>query len=355
MIKYIIFLIMIFSSKGFADPLALDTKALPFRASRFQDKISSYVISKENPHSSQIAGVSSKDSHSITETNNQLKRVSKFKATSCDKKAPTSTYPMFKKCSDILLKKLSPNEDQFNNLYKLNNSKVGANDVSIAADKMTVILLSLNGEKKQAYEISCGVRELSNIFWHILSEIGTIQDLYLYTSIVKQSILQELPIRTRKKVIDRLLRSPAPNMAQKWIENAPSTSMQIRSLQYNISNGNYDEITSKDSKSGYLLSMAHQNAGNIQDSFEWLNERGFAPEIRYSEKLLGNPQPDDPTAWGNLSRQLTLPPEASQMPQLKAARFLIAHSEETRNSLISLMNEANAPIHQEKLNFEFSD
>ncbi|GEM_PF-7010162 len=355
MIKYIIFLILIFSSKGFADPSTLDTKALLYRASRFQEKISSYALSEENSHPSQIAKALSKDSLSITEPNNKLKRISKFKATSCDEITPTSTHLMLKKCSTLLLKNLSPNADQLNTLSRLNYSKTSASDVSIEVEKMAVVLLSLNGERKQAYEISRGVRELSNIFWHILSEIGTIQDLYLYTSIVKQSILQELPIRTRKKVIDRLLRSSAPNMAQKWIESAPSTSMQIRSLQYNISNGSYDGITSKDSKSGYLLSMAHQHAGNIQDSFEWLNERGFAPEIRYSEKLLGNPQPDDPTAWGDLSRQITLPPEASQMPQLKAARFLIAHSEETRNSLISLMNEANAPIQKEKLNFEFSD
>lgn len=355
MIKHIIFLIVIFSSKCFADPSRLDMEDFRYKAPRFQDKINTYTLSKENSHSPQIVGISSKELPSITETNNQLKRISKFKATSCDEKALMATNLILNKCSALLLKTLFPNEDQLNNLSRLNHSKTEAGGGSIDTEKMAVILFTLNRKIKQAHAISRDVRELSSTFWYILSEVGKIQDLYLYTSIAKQSTLQELPIRTRKKVIDRLLRSPAPNMAQKWIENTPETSMKIRSLQYNISNRDYNRITSKDSKSGYLLSMAHQNAGNIQDSFEWLNERGFAPEVRYSEKLLGNPQPDDPTAWGDLSRQITLPPKASQMPQLKAARFLIAHSEDTRNSLISLMNETNNPTKQEKLSFEFSD
>lgn len=117
----------------------------------------------------------------------------------------------------------------------------------------------------------------------------------------------------------------------------------------------YENLEATNIVAGYLLSMANQGAGNIEESFKWLNAQNFPPELRYSEKLLGNPQPDDRTAWGELSRKIETPADIERMPQLQASRSLIEHSQATRQSLTSLLAETSTVPQPQGSGFEFAD
>lgn len=253
------------------------------------------------------------------------------------------------KCASTSLEKLAPIASELNQRHSLSDR------TPAKAMKNSVILLSLSGDMKQAYQVSNKRRDLKNTFWHILSEIGSVEDLYLYTIKESPATIQSLPIRTKRKVIDRLIRSSAPNVAQKWMTGNLSASLRTRYLKYMISGTSYENLEATDIVTGYLLSMANQGAGNIEESFKWLNAQNFPPELRYSEKLLGNPQPDDPTAWGELSRKIETPVDIERMPQLQASRNLIENSQATRQSLTSLLAETSTVPQPQGSGFEFAD
>lgn len=277
------------------------------------------------------------------------KKLTSIDINACDQNDLAQSKDRAAECTSQLLENLAPVDTE---LYQRHFAGEGRSAESM---KASLVLLSLGGNLKQAYQVSNKNRDLKTIFWHILSEVGTVQDLYLYTIMENTETIQALPIRTKKKVADRLIRSSAPNIAKKWVAGNLPASMRTRYMKYMLSGIPYGNLEPTDAVTGYLLSMANQGAGNIEASFKWLNERNFPPELQYSEKLLGSPQPDDPTAWGELSRRIALPEDIARMPQLQASRSLIEHSQATRQSLASLIAETNTDPRPQGSSFEFAD
>lgn len=273
----------------------------------------------------------------------------------CDGSDPEINQGNTVTCMPYALKSLAPTDrslgEQLTSLYLESDMS----ETSLEAIQSAVVLLSLSGNLKKSYQFSKRNDDSTNTFWYILSEVGSITDLYIYTIKESPEAIQALPIRTKKKMIDRLMRSSAPNIAQKWFTGNLSASMRSRYIKYLISEKSFTNPDSTDATTGYLISMANQRSGNIAESFKWLHERDFPPELLYSEKLLGNPQSEDPTAWGEVSRMIEIPDDISKMPQLMASRRLIDHSEAMRQSLSSLMVETNQDVKSQGSQFEFSD
>lgn len=311
-------------------------------------------VQRENSPPAQGLHVSTQSTAGNIRTT-RSKMLTKITPNACDGSELGEQESAAADCALHSFKSLSPIERNLSEKLSLLYLERNMTGASSEAMKAAVVSLFLSGNSKKAHQLSKENDDLTGTFWHILSEVGSMKDLYIYTLKESPETIQALPIRTKKKMIDRLIRSSAPNIAKKWLAGNLTASLQSRYVKYLISEKNLANPQSMDATTGYLFSMANQRAGNIEESLVWLNERDFPPELRHSEKLLGNPQPNDPTVWGEVSKMIKKPDDISEMPPLKASRSLIEHSQATRKSLTSLISETNHGVKFQGSQFEFSD